>query len=57
MLVTAAKTILDVEGSGEALTVELPADAEVIDDEAFHLIVNALLIANYGPTVLKMGGG
>ena len=36
---------------------ELLADTEVIDDEAFRLIVNALLIANYGPAVLKTGGG
>ena len=32
------------------------ADAEVVDDEAFRLIVNALLIASYGPDVLKLGG-
>ena len=56
-LVTAAKTILGVADSGEAMPVELLADTEVIDDEAFRLIVNALLIANYGPVVLKLGGG
>lgn len=56
-LVTAAKTILGVADSGEAMPAELLADTEVIDDEAFRLIVNALLIANYGPAVLKMGGG
>ena len=27
-----------------------------VDDKAFTLIVNALLIANYGPDVLKLGG-
>lgn len=32
------------------------ADREVVDDEAFWLIVNALLIANYGSDVLKLGG-
>ena len=56
-LVTAAKTILGVEGFEEAMPAELLADAEVIADEAFRLIVNALLIANYGPDVLKTGGG
>ena len=45
------------EGFEEAMPAELLADAEVIDDEAFRLIVNALLIANYGPAVLKLGGG
>ena len=48
---------MGVADSGEAMPVELLADAEVIDDEAFRLIVNALLIANYGPDVLKTGGG
>ena len=56
-LVTAAKTMLGVEGFEEAMPAELLADTEVIDDEAFRLIVNALLIANYGPAVLKTGGG
>ena len=56
-LVTAAKTILGVAGFEEAMPAELLADTEVIDDEAFRLIVNALLIANYGPAVLKTGGG
>ena len=32
------------------------ADREVVDDVAFKLIVNALLIANYGSDVLKLGG-
>ena len=56
-LITAAKTILGVAGFEEAIPAELLADTEVIDDEAFRLIVNALLIANYGPDVLKTGGG
>lgn len=56
-LVTAAKTILGVAGFEDAISAELLADTEVIDDEAFRLIVNALLIANYGPAVLKLGGG
>lgn len=56
-LVTAAKTILGVADFEEAMPAELLADTEVIDDEAFRLIVNALLIANYGPAVLKTGGG
>ena len=56
-LVAAAKTILRVAGFEEAIPAGLLADTEVIDDEAFSLIVNALLIANYGPAVLKLGGG
>ena len=56
-LVAAAKTILGVAGFDDALPAELLTDTEVIDDEAFRLIVNALLIANYGPAVLKLGGG
>ena len=48
---------MGVEGFEEAMPTELLADTEVIDDEAFRLIVNALLIANYGPDVLKTGGG
>ena len=32
------------------------ADCEVVDDVAFKLIVNALLIANYSSDVLKLGG-
>lgn len=56
-LVTAAKTILGVADSVDSIPVELLADTEVIDDEAFLLNVNALLIANYGPAVLKLGGG
>jgi hypothetical protein len=48
---------LGVAGFEEAMPAELLADTEVIDDEAFRLIVNALLIANYGPAVLKTGGG
>ena len=32
------------------------SDDEIVDDEAFTLIINALLIANYGSDVLKLGG-
>ena len=52
-LIQAAKTI---SGCGSGLELEDLADAEVVDDEAFRLIVNAMLIANYGPDVLKLGG-
>ena len=52
-LIQAAKAIT---GCGSGLELEDLADAEVVDDEAFRLIVNALLIANYGPDVLKLGG-
>ena len=52
-LIQAAKVIT---GCGSGLELEDLADAEVVDDEAFRLIVNALLIANYGPDVLKLGG-
>lgn len=41
---------------GLGLTLYDLADREVVDDKAFTLIVNALLIANYGPDVLKLGG-
>ena len=52
-LIQAAKTL---SGCGSGLELEDLADAEVVDDEAFRLIVNAMLIANYGPDVLKLGG-
>ena len=52
-LIQAAKVI---SGCGSGLELEDLADAEVVDDEAFRLIVNAMLIANYGPDVLKLGG-
>ena len=52
-LIQAAKAIT---GNGTGMALEDLADAEVVDDEAFRLIVNALLIANYGPDVLKLGG-
>lgn len=52
-LIQAAKAI---SGCGYGLELEDLADAEVVDDEAFRLIVNAMLIANYGPDVLKLGG-
>ena len=41
---------------GLGLTLYDLADREVVDYEAFKLIVNALLIANYGSDVLKLGG-
>ena len=52
-LIQAAKAIT---GNGTGMALEDLADAEVVDDEAFRLIVNALLIANYGFEVLKLGG-
>ena len=41
---------------GLGLTLYDLADAEIVDDEEFRLIIHALLIANYGPDVLKLGG-
>ena len=41
---------------GLGLTLYDLADRDVVDDKAFTLIVNALLIANYGSDVLKLGG-
>ena len=41
---------------GLGLTLYDLSDDEIVDDEAFTLIINALLIANYGPDVLKLGG-
>ena len=38
------------------VTVSELADPEVIDDEAFRLIINALLIAKYGTAVFKLKG-
>ena len=52
-LIQAAKAIT---GCGSGLALEDLADAEIVDDVAFRLIVNALLIASYGPDVLKLGG-
>ena len=52
-LIQAAKAI---SGNGAEPALEDLADAEVVDDTAFRLIVNALLIANYGAGVLKLGG-
>lgn len=52
-LIQAAKALMC---GGLGLTLYDLADREVVDDEAFWLIVNALLIANYGPDVLKLGG-
>ena len=52
-LIQAAKAIT---GNVSRLELEDLADAEAVDDTAFRLIVNALLIANYGPDVLKLRG-
>ena len=52
-LIQAAKALMC---GGLGLTLYDLADAEIVDDEEFRLIVNALLIANYGPDVLKLGG-
>lgn len=52
-LIQAAKALMC---GGLGLTLYDLADREVVDDVAFKLIVNALLIANYGPDVLKLGG-
>lgn len=52
-LIQAAKAIT---GCSSGLELEDLADAEIVDDTAFRLIVNAMLIANYGPDVLKLGG-
>lgn len=52
-LIQAAKAIT---GCGSGLELEDLTDAEIVDDTAFSLIVNALLIANYGSEVLKLGG-
>ena len=53
VLIQAAKSIT---GNGSGLELEDLADAESVDGTAFRLIVNALLIANYGSDVLKLGG-
>ena len=52
-LIQAAKAIT---GCSSGLELEDLADAEIVDDTAFRLIMNAMLIANYGPDVLKLGG-
>ena len=52
-LIQAAKAIT---GNGSGLGLEELADVEAVDATAFRLIVNALLIANYGSDVLKLGG-
>ena len=52
-LIQAAKALMC---GGLGLTFYDLADREVVDDVAFQLIVNALLIANYGTDVLKLGG-
>ena len=52
-LIQAAKALTC---GGLGLTLYDLADAEIVDDEEFRLIIHALLIANYGPDVLKLGG-
>ena len=52
-LIQAAKALMC---GGLGLTLYDLADAEIVDDEEFRLIIHALLIANYGPDVLKLGG-
>ena len=52
-LIQAAKALMC---GGLELTLYDLADREIVDDVAFKLIVNALLIANYGTDVLKLGG-
>ena len=52
-LIQAAKAITC---NAPGLALEDLADTEAVDDTAFRLIVNALLIANYGSDVLKLGG-
>lgn len=52
-LIQAAKALMC---GGLGLTLYDLADREVVDDIAFQLIVNALLIANYGSDILKLGG-
>ena len=52
-LIQAAKAIT---GCTSGLELEDLADAEIVDDVAFRLIVNAMLIVNYGADVLKLGG-
>ena len=52
-LIQAAKALMC---GGLGLTLYDLADREVVDDIAFQLIVNALLIANYGSDILKFGG-
>ena len=53
VLIQAAKAIT---GNGSGLELEDLTDTEAVDDAAFRLIVNALLIASYGADVLKLGG-
>ena len=52
-LTQAAKALMC---GGLGLTLYDLSDDEIVDDEAFALIVNALLIANYGSDLLKLGG-
>lgn len=50
-LFMAARGIYD---NFDGLTVADLADVEVVDPEAFQLVVNAILIARYGPSALKL---
>ena len=52
-LIQAAKALMC---GGLGLTLYDLSDDEIVDDEAFAPIVNALLIANYGSDLLKLGG-
>lgn len=54
VLLSAARAIY--ERSGSISMAEL-ADREIIGDDAFRLIINALLIARYGIDALKLTGG
>ena len=53
---TLIQTAKAITCNGSGLELEDLADTEAVDDTAFRLIVNALLIASYGPDVLKLGG-
>ncbi len=53
-LLSAARAIY--ERSGGISMAEL-ANRDVIGDDAFRLIINALLIARYGTDALKLSGG
>ena len=44
----------DIYASGDGIALNDLADGEVIDTEAFCLIVNALLIARYGCVALEI---
>lgn len=46
-----------LQSSARCVTLAEMADPEIIDDEAFRLIVNALLIAKYGTEAFKLKKG